>query len=274
MTKRPDAEKLKNTARQIRIDILKMLTEAGSGHTGGSLSCVEILTALYFYKLRHNPQNPGWEARDRFLLSKGHVCPALYAVLAHCGYFPAEELLTLRKLGSRLQGHPQKGSPAGVEISSGSLGQGLSIANGMALAMKLDRRDSRIYCLLGDGETHEGQIWEAAMTASHHKLDNLCVIIDYNKLCIDGRIEEVKALEPCGEKWRAFGFNTIEVSDGHNFNQLMDAYDEAERAKAKPSAVICHTIKGRGVSFIENVCEWHGIAPTKEQLKKALGELG
>lgn len=273
MNKRPDVEKLKKIAKEIRIDILKMLTEAGSGHTGGSLSSVEILTALYFYKLRHDPKNPGWEDRDRFLLSKGHVCPALYAALAAAGYFPKQELLTLRKLGSRLQGHSQKGSVPGVEISSGSLGQGLSIANGMALAMKLDGRQSRIYCLMGDGETHEGQVWEAAMTSSHYKLDNVCAVVDYNKFCIDGRIEDIMGLEPYADRWRSFGFNAIEVKDGHDLNQLMDAYDEAEKIKGKPSLIIAHTIKGKGVSFIENRCEWHGIAPNKEQLEKALEEL-
>lgn len=273
MTKRPDIEKLKTIAKQVRIDILKMLTAAGSGHTGGSLSSVEILVALYFYKLRHNPKDPDWPDRDRFLLSKGHVCPTLYAVLAAAGYFLKEELLTLRKLGSRLQGHCQRNSVPGVEISSGSLGQGLSIANGIALATKLDGKNIRIYCLLGDGETHEGQVWEAAMTASHYKLANVCAVVDYNKFCIDGRIEEVMGLEPYLEKWRSFGFNAIEVKDGHDLKQLMNAYDEAEKEKTKPSVIVCHTIKGKGVSFIENKCEWHGIAPNKEQLKKALDEL-
>jgi transketolase len=269
----PDVDKLKTIARDIRIDILTMLAEAKSGHPGGSLSSVEILVALYFYKLRHDPKNPDWDGRDRFLLSKGHVCPALYAVLSAAGYFPKKELLTLRKFGSSLQGHPKKGSPAGVEIASGSLGQGLSIANGMALAMRLDAKKSRIYCLMGDGETHEGQVWEAAMTSSHYKLDNLCAIIDYNKLCIDGKIEEVMCLEPYMDKWRSFGFNVIDVVDGHDLKQLMDAYDRAEKTIGRPTIIICYTVKGKGVSFMENVCEWHGVAPNKEQLDKALKEL-
>jgi len=257
----------------MRIDILKMLTEAGSGHPGGSLSSVEIMVALYFYKLKHDPKNPYWPDRDRFILSKGHVCPALYAALAYSGYFPKEELMTLRKLGSRLQGHSKKDSPPGVEISSGSLGQGLSVSNGIALSMRLDKKPSRVYCLMGDGETHEGQVWEAAMTAAHYKLDNVCAIIDYNKLCIDGRIEDVMSLEPIKDKWRSFGFNVIEVSDGHNISALMDAFDKAENTKGIPSVVIAHTVKGKGVSFAENKCEWHGVAPNKEQLKKALEEL-
>ncbi len=270
---KPDIEKLKQLAKQIRIGILTMLAEAGSGHTGGSLSCVELLTALYFYKLRHNPKDPGWPKRDIFLLSKGHACPALYAVLAYAGYFPKEELLSLRRFKSRLQGHCQKGSVPGVEISSGSLGQGLSIANGFALAAKLDKKQTRVYCLLGDGETHEGQVWEAAMTASHYKLDNLCAIVDFNRFCIDGKIEEVKRLSPYLAKWQSFGFNTIEVEDGHDFKQLIGAYDEAEKVKQCPAIIIAHTTKGKGVSFIENKCEWHGIAPNGEQLKKALEEL-
>jgi len=273
MAKRPDISKLKDIARNIRIDILKMLAAAGSGHPGGSLSSVEILVALYFYKLRHDPKNPHWPDRDRFILSKGHVCPALYAVLAHAGYFPKEELMTLRKLGSRLQGHSKKDSPPGIEVSSGSLGQGLSIANGMALAARLDKKDARIYCLMGDGETNEGQVWEAAMSAGHYKLDNLCAIVDYNKLCIDGRVEDVKALEPIADKWRSFGLNTIEVSDGHDLEQLMGALDKAQNTKGAPSIIIAHTIKGKGVSFAENKCEWHGVAPNQEQLKKALDEL-
>jgi transketolase len=270
----PDVDKLKSIAREIRIDILTMLASAKSGHPGGSLSIVEILVALYFYKLKHRPKNPSWEDRDRFLLSKGHACPALYAVLSAAGYFPKKELTTLRKLGSCLQGHPKKGSPVGVEIASGSLGQGLSIANGIAFAMKLDKKEYRVYCLMGDGETHEGQIWEAAMSSSHYKLDNLCAIIDYNNFCIDGRIEEVMSLEPYLDKWRSFGFNAIDVKDGHDLNQLMDAYDNAEKCKTRPTVIICHTIKGKGVSFMENVCEWHGVAPNKEQLDKALEELG
>lgn len=266
-----DIDKLKELAKQTRRDILTMLERAGSGHTGGSLSSVEILVALYFSRMRHDPKRPDWNQRDRFILSKGHGCPALYAVLAGAGYFPKSELLTLRKRGSRLQGHPQIGLP-GLEISSGSLGQGLSIANGMAMASRLDGLDNKIYCLLGDGETHEGQIWEAAMTASHYRLYNLCAIIDNNKYCIDGPIEEVKSIGPLVNKWKAFGWQTIAV-DGHDFKQLFKAFDEAETIKEKPSIVIANTIKGKGVSFIECDNRWHGTAPKKEELKRALKEL-
>jgi len=272
MKQHPDIKKLRKQAKQIRIDILKMLTAAGSGHTGGSLSCVEIILSLYDYKLRHNPKRPDWPDRDRFILSKGHGCPTLYAILAHFGYFPKKDLMSLRKFGSLLQGHPQLGLP-GLESSTGSLGMGLSIANGMALAARLDKRkDPRIYCLMGDGEIDEGQIWEAAMTASHYKLDNLCGIVDFNKLQIDGFLRDIKNIEPVREKWRSFGWEVFEV-DGHDFKQLMDAYDKAQNIKWKPSIILAHTIKGKGVSFIENKVEWHGIAPKPEELERALKEL-
>ena len=272
MAKEIDIIQLEKTAKQIRIDILKMLTAAGSGHTGGSLSSVEIILSLYACKLRHDPKNPKWENRDRFILSKGHGCPTLYAVLANFGYFPKEQLMTLRKLGTLLQGHPQLGL-AGLEASTGSLGMGLSIANGMALTAQLDKRtDVRIYCLMGDGETNEGQIWEAAMTAAHYKLDNLCGIIDFNKLQIDGFLCDVKKIEPVKEKWQAFGWQVFEV-DGHNFSQLLDAYDKAQNTKGKPSIILAHTIKGKGVSFIENKAQWHGIAPKPDELERALKEL-
>ncbi len=271
MNDKPNIKELQKKAIQIRRDILNMLTLAGSGHTGGSLSEVEILIALYYYKLRHNPKEPKWPQRDRFILSKGHGCPALYAVLADCGYFPREELWTLRKVGSRLQGHPQIGLP-GIEVSSGSLGQGLSIADGMALASRLDNLDIRIYCLMGDGEINEGQVWEAAMTAAHYKLDNVCAIIDANKLQIDGFTCDVKNLEPLPDKWRSFNWHVLEVN-GHNLNELMDAFDEAEKLKGKPTVIIANTVKGKGISFIENKVEWHGIAPKKEQLEQALKEL-
>lgn len=268
---RPDIVGLKKKAIEIRKDILKMLTMAGSGHTGGSLSIVEILIALYYYKLKHDPKNPGWAERDRFLLSKGHACPALYAVLADRGYFPKETLWGLRKLGNPLQGHSQFGIP-GVEISSGSLGQGLSIANGMALACRLDKLSARIYCLMGDGETNEGQVWEAAMTAAHYKLDNICAVIDFNKLQIDGFCCEIKDMGPYAHKWSDFGWNVIEA-DGHDVSALMDALDKAGSVKGKPSLVIAHTIKGKGVSFVENKVEWHGIAPKKEEYERAVKEL-
>jgi len=267
----PDIKNLKKKAAKIRKDILTMLEKSGSGHTGGSLSLVEILVSLYCYKIKHNPKDPGWSERDKVILSKGHGCPALYAILADCGYFPREELWTLRKLGSRLQGHPQLGLP-GVEISSGSLGQGLSVANGMAFADRMDGKKSKTYCIMGDGETNEGQIWEAAMTANHYKLDNVCGIVDFNKMQIDGFCCDVKNLEPYAKKWQSFGWHAKEV-DGHDLKQLMDALDEAEKVKGKPQVIIAHTIKGKGVSFIENQVKWHGIAPKKEELKKALKEL-
>ena len=269
--KHPDIKELKKKAICIRKDILRMLCEAGSGHTGGSLSSVEIMISLYHYKLRHDPKNPDWPERDRFILSKGHACPALYAVLADCGYFPKEELMTLRKFGSRLQGHPHRGLP-GIEISSGSLGQGLSISNGMALSAVSAKLSSRIYCLMGDGETNEGQVWEAAMTAAHYKLDNVCAIIDLNKLQIDGFCCDVKNTAPLDKKWGSFGWNVITV-DGHDIEALMKALDEAGSVKNKPSVLICCTVKGKGVSFIENKADWHGIAPKKDELETAIKEL-
>ncbi len=268
---RPDINELKAKAKEMRKTVLKMLTEAGSGHTGGSLSLVEIIISLYYYKLRHNPARPDWEMRDRMILSKGHGCPALYTALADVGYFPKEELMTLRKFGSRLQGHPQIGLP-GLETSTGSLGQGLSIANGMALAARLDKKDIRVYCVMGDGELNEGQIWEAAMTAAHYNLDKLCGIVDFNKIQIDGWCSDIMNLEPLAEKWKSFGWHVIEC-DGHDFEELMGALDEAEKTKGKPTVILAHTIKGKGVSFIENQAKWHGIAPKKDELEKALKEL-
>ena len=268
---KPDIKKLKGIAIQVRKNILKMLMLAGSGHTGGSLSIVEILVALYYHTLKNDPKNPKSKGRDLFLLSKGHACPALYAVLAEKGYFPKEELWSLRKMGSRLQGHPQIGLP-GVEISSGSLGQGLSIANGMALAARLDKLAPRIYCLMGDGETNEGQVWEAAMTASHYKLDSICAIVDFNKLQIDGFCCDVKDMGSYIDKWKNFGWYTIET-DGHDIQKLIDAFDKAKTVKTMPQVIIAHTVKGKGVSFIENKVEWHGIAPKKEEYERAVVEL-
>lgn len=268
---RPDVAELKKKAVDIRKDILKMLTIAGSGHTGGSLSIVEILITLYYYEMKHDPKNPNWAGRDRFILSKGHACPALYAVLADKGYFDKDKLWTLRKFGSQLQGHSQKGL-AGVEVSSGSLGQGLSIANGIALASRLDNKDIRVYCLMGDGETNEGQVWEAAMTSAHYKLDNVCAIIDFNKLQIDGFCCDIKDMGPYVHKWVDFGWNAIEV-DGHDVEVLMNAFDKAAETKGKPTIIIAHTVKGKGVSFVENKAEWHGIAPKKEEYERAVKEL-
>jgi len=271
MPKQPDIRELKKIANEIRIEILKMLTCAGSGHTGGSLSMVELLVGLYFYKFKCDPVQPLCSTRDIFVLSKGHGCPALYAVLAHMNFFGRDELCTLRKVGTRLQGHPQRGLP-GIEISSGSLGQGLSIANGFALGARLNKDPKRIYCLMGDGELDEGQVWEAALTAAHYKLDNVCAIVDYNKFQIDGRIEEVKGLEPLAEKWEAFGWKVFEI-DGHDLKELMDTYDAAEKVKGRPSIILAHTVKGKGVSFIENQNRFHGTAPTKEELERAIKEL-
>jgi transketolase len=265
-------KQLKSIAYHIRVDILKMLNESGSGHTGGSLSAVEVITALYFYKMRHNPQAPNWADRDRFVLSKGHGAPTLYAALARCNYFDSSELMTLRKIGSILQGHPDMKFTPGVDISTGSLGQGLSMANGMALALKLDRKPSRVYVLMGDGETQEGQIWEAAMAAAHYQLDNLCGILDYNGLQIDGPVNHIMNIEPIADKWASFGWEVFNIN-GHDFGEIINGLDKAEAVKQKPSLLIAKTIKGKGVSFFENKVEYHGVAPTSEELEKALVEL-
>ena len=262
---------LEKKARKIRRLIIQMLVKAGSGHPGGSLSSTDLITCLYFAKLRHNPKNPEWPDRDRFHMSKGHCCPLWYAVLAESGYFKIDELWNLRELGSILQGHPDWRTP-GVTVASGSLGQGLSVAIGMALAGKLDKKDYRVYCLMGDGEIQEGQIWEAAMAASHYKCDNLCAILDYNCYQIDGKINEVMELEPLVDKWKAFGWHTIKIN-GHNIKQILQAFDQAEKIKNKPSIIIARTTKGKGVSFMENVVDFHGRAPTPEEAKKALEEL-
>jgi transketolase len=265
-------EDLKEKARQFRKEILEIIAEAGSGHPGGSLSSVEILISLYYYKMRHKPENPTWPMRDRFIMSKGHACAALYVTLANCGYFPKDELKTFRKLNSRLQGHAYNGVP-GVELSTGSLGQGLSVANGIALGAKIQRFDFKTYCLLGDGEIQEGAIWEAAMTAAHHKLDNICAILDRNGVQQNGPVEEIKHEEPLVDKWRSFGWQVIEVN-GHNLEELMEAVDDFDTVKEKPTFIIAHTVKGKGVSFMEGQSRWHGKAPTKEELEKALKELG
>ncbi|MBM4137220.1 MAG: transketolase [Nitrospira sp.] len=264
---------LEKQAKTVRIEILKMLTIAGSGHTGGSLSAADIVTALYFYKMRHNPKDPHWRERDRFILSKGHAAPLLYTVLALSGYFDISLLTTLRKIGSPLQGHPSSKLLSGVEVSTGSLGQGLSISNGIAIGLKMDGLSSRVYCLLGDGEIQEGQVWEAAMSASHYRLDNLCAIIDNNGLQIDGHCHEVMAIEPIREKWKAFGWHVIEIN-GHDMEAILSALHEAEKVQGKPSLILAHTIKGKGVSIFEGKVEYHGIAPTPDELEKALKELG
>jgi transketolase len=273
MQKITDIHELKEIARKIRVDIIKMTNVAGSGHPGGSLSAAEIFTVLYFNIMNHDPKKPEWEDRDVFILSKGHCCPGLYSAMARSGYFPVEELMTLRKYGSRLQGHPHSSSLPGLEASTGSLGQGLSIAIGCALAIKLNKKNSRVYCLMGDGEQQEGQIWEAAMSASHYKLDNLCGIIDRNRLQIDGFCKDIIDYEPLEDKWKSFGWCVINV-DGHNIAELINAFEESKTIKGKPTVIIADTIKGKGVDFMENVSVWHGQAPNDEETKKALNDLG
>lgn len=272
MNRNLNKSQMDEKTKQLRASILKMLCEAGSGHSGGSLSSIDILAVLYNNILRHDPKNPNWSSRDRFILSKGHVCPALYAVLADCGYFDEKELMTLRKYGSILQGHPYMHKTPGIEVSSGSLGQGLSIAVGIALAANMDGSDIRTYCLMGDGETQEGQVWEAAMAAGHFKLDNLCGIVDKNGLQIDGKVEDVMDIDPLVDKFRAFKWNVVET-DGHNPAEIEEAFEKAKEYKGKPTVIIAHTVKGKGVSFMENAAGWHGVTPNKEQLACALAEL-
>ncbi|WP_124061672.1 transketolase [Gordonibacter sp. Marseille-P4307] len=270
-----DLNQLQEASRQMRISILRSVAEAGSGHPGGSLSCTDILSALYFGGvLNHDPLDPELESRDRFILSKGHAAPALYAALAHTGYFPVEELLTLRKLGTRLQGHPDCRLLPGVEVSTGSLGQGLSIAAGMAAGLKLDGTDQTVFTLLGDGECQEGQVWEAAMFAAHRGLDNLVAVVDRNGLQIDGATEDVCDPGDVALKFSAFGWNAVEV-DGHDIEAVLDALQAAKADRSgKPSVIVAHTVKGKGVSFMENQAGWHGKAPNAEQLAVALAELG
>ena len=263
--------KLEKKINEVRKLIVRMLTKAGSGHPGGSLSSAELISCLYFEVLRYNPKDPKWPQRDRFHMSKGHCCPLWYVVLAQCGYFSTEELWNLRQFGSMLQGHPDRRVP-GIDAASGSLGQGLSVALGMALAGKIDKNDYRVYCLLGDGEIQEGNVWEAAMAASHYNCDNICAIVDYNGYQIDGKISEIMNLDPLVDKWRAFGWHTIEI-DGHSVSEILNAYNQAKTLKDKPTVIIAHTVKGKGVSFMENVVDFHGRTPTKEEEIKALEEL-
>ena len=263
---------LKKTANEVRKGIIKSTHAAKSGHPGGSLSAADVFTYLYFVELIVDPKNPKDENRDRFVLSKGHVAPGYYSTLAERGFFPKEDLLTLRHVGSYLQGHPDMKKIPGVDMSSGSLGQGISAAVGMALAARLQNKDYRTYTLLGDGEIQEGQVWEAAMFAGARKLDNLVVIVDNNGLQIDGNIEDVNSPYPIGAKFEAFNFNVVEI-DGHDFDQIADAFKQAKECKGKPTAIIMKTIKGKGVSFMENQVSWHGSAPNDEQCKQALEEL-
>uniref|UniRef100_A0A7C4YS63 Transketolase n=1 Tax=candidate division WOR-3 bacterium TaxID=2052148 RepID=A0A7C4YS63_UNCW3 len=265
-------EMLKEIAKKIRRSIIDTTYLAGSGHPGGSLSAVELLVYLYFYKMRYDPKNPGWEERDRFVLSKGHATPLIYSVLAYAGFFPEDDLKHFRKLGSHLQGHPSHLDTPGIEASTGSLGMGLSIANGIALAGKMDKKDYRVYVLLGDGEIEEGQIWEASMTSSRYKLDNLTAILDNNNLQIDGKVSDIKNPYPLKDKWLSFGWEVFSI-DGHSFEEIHDAFTASENVKDKPKMIIAKTIKGKGVSFMENNYEWHGKAPKEEERLKALKEL-
>ncbi len=268
----PNIDELQKTASSLRSDIIRMTCAAGSGHPGGSLSVIDILLVLFFREMRINPDMPGAPDRDRFVLSKGHAAPALYAVLAARGFFRRELLNTLRKLGSPLQGHPDMRKLPGVEMSTGSLGQGLSVANGMALAARLSRSRSRVYVVLGDGETQEGQVWEAAMTAAHYRLDNLVAFVDNNGLQIDGPTSEVKQVEPLTDKWRSFGWHVLEV-DGHDLGAIARTLDEAREVTGKPVMIIAHTVKGKGVSFMEGQVDWHGCAPSSKEMAEALEEL-
>ena len=259
-------------AANIRVDIIKEVSAAGSGHPSGSLSAADIVTALYFHEMNIDPANPKMEGRDKFILSKGHAGPVQYAALAERGYFPKEDLLTLRKLGSKLQGHPCLGKVPGIEMSTGSLGQGFSVSVGMALANKLDKSQARVYTLLGDGELEEGLVWEAAMSAGHYKLDNLVAIVDWNGLQIDGKNDDVMTVAPIGDKFAAFGWNVISI-DGHKFEEIFDAFAKARACKGKPTVIVAKTIKGKGVSYMEDQAGWHGKAPNAEETEKALAEL-
>ena len=267
-----EKKQLRAAACKVRMGAIKGVHAAKAGHPGGSLSAADLFTYLYFKELRIDPKNPKWEDRDRFVLSKGHTAPGLYAALALRGYFPEEDLLTLRQIGSHLQGHPNMNLTPGVDMSTGSLGQGVSTAAGMALAAKYQGKDCRVYTLLGDGEIQEGEVWEAFMFAHHYKLDNLCVIIDNNGLQIDGRVEDVMSPYPIPEKLRAFGFQVYEI-DGHDFEQMETAFNQARETKGVPSAIVMKTVKGKGVSFMENQAGWHGKAPNDEEFEIAMNEL-
>ena len=269
-----DLDFLRDKARRARILILKALNNAKSGHTGGSLSCIDILTALYLSVMRHDPENPAWEDRDRFIMSKGHAAPALYSMLALSGYFPEEELMTLRQTKSRLQGHPEYDLSIGIEASTGSLGHGLSVSNGIALAGKLNNKDYRVYTLLSDGELQEGSTWEAITTSSYRQIDNLCAIVDRNGFQNDGAMSNIKDISPVADKFAAFGWEVEELKDGNDIESLLYAFANAKLIKGKPYVIIANTIKGKGVSIFENQGQYHGVAPSDEELKIALKELG
>lgn len=268
-----DIKQLQEKAKEVRKGIIEAVYSNKSGHPGGSLSIADIMTVLYFNQMNIDEKNPKWEDRDRLVLSKGHCSPALYSCLANRGFFDVEKLKTFRNINSNLQGHPDMNKVPGVDISSGSLGQGLSCANGLAIAGKMDNKNYRVYCILGDGEIEEGQVWEAAMASNKYKLDNLCVIVDNNNLQIDGTIEEVMSSYPIDEKFKSFGFQVINI-DGHNIQEIIDAFDVAKNVKDKPTCIIAKTIKGKGVSYMENDVKWHGIAPNEEQYQLAMKELG
>jgi transketolase len=273
----PDLAKLESIAREGRVQIIRMLTHAGSGHPGGSLSVIDILTTLFFDRMRYDPKRPLWEDRDRFVLSKGHCVPAQYYCMAKAGFFPMDRLLTLRKLGSPLQGHPDRVMLPGIETATGSLGQGLSVAMGMALGLKLAGKGARVYCVVGDGEIQEGQVWESLMSAPKlgapdHHLDNLCVILDYNGIQLDNFVKKILDLEPVTDKLKAFGWPVLEVN-GHDIAQVDKALDQAEATKGGPTFIVAHTIKGKGVSFMENDPEWHGKAPKPEEAVRAIQEI-
>lgn len=268
-----DIKQLQEKAKEVRKGIIEAVYSNKSGHPGGSLSIADIMTVLYFNQMNIDEKNPKWEDRDRLVLSKGHCSPALYSCLANRGFFDVEKLKTFRNINSNLQGHPDMNKVPGVDISSGSLGQGLSCANGMAIAGKMDNKNYRVYCILGDGEIEEGQVWETAMASNKYKLDNLCVIVDNNNLQIDGTIEEVMSSYPIDEKFKSFGFQVINI-DGHNIQEIIDAFDVAKNVKDKPTCIIAKTIKGKGVSYMENDVKWHGIAPNEEQYQLAMKELG
>jgi transketolase len=273
----PDLAKLEAIAREGRVQIIRMLTHAGSGHPGGSLSVIDILTTLYFNRLRYDPKRPGWEDRDRFVLSKGHCVPAQYYCMAKAGFFPMERVITLRKLGSPLQGHPDRVMLPGIEAATGSLGQGLSVAMGMALGLKLASKTARVYCVVGDGEIQEGQVWESLMSgpklgAPDHHLDNLCVILDYNGIQLDNFVKKILDLEPVAEKVKSFGWPVLDVN-GHDIAQVDKALDQAETNKGAPTFIVAHTVKGKGVSFMENDPEWHGKAPKPAEAVTAIREI-
>jgi transketolase len=267
-----ELDELKITARRLRQDVVRMIHEAGSGHPGGALSVLDILVLLYYKVMKIDPANYLAPERDRLVLSKGHACPALYAVLADRGFFPAHFLSELRQIDSPLQGHPDMRKTPGVEISTGSLGQGLSAANGMALAARLDNSTRRVYVILGDGECQEGQVWEAAMSAAHYRLDNLTAFLDFNGLQIDGWLRDVKSIQPLKEKWKSFGWQVLEA-DGHDYKALLEAVNRSYANRGSPTMIIAHTVKGKGVSFMENQIDWHGRAPNKAEFEKAMLEL-